>query len=277
MGMGSQIGELAGGLIGEVDAMRNDSQIQYLLNMMRKRWEDLPDAERVNFAPTGRSELDDVSEDPRYRNAENDALDQLMALAREGGLSDADKAKLEASKLSALDYERGVRGRDEELMKRRGLANSGALLSSEITAQQGGIDRAYKGDVATAASAADRALAALTAGGSFAERLGSRDLNQKSRAATANDAISRFNASRADAMDMYNSRLDHENAMDRYSGLDKEAGMEIGMNDEWGERTRRKWRGYGKQVGALGDSLDSGGGGGGGGGGIASYFGGGGG
>lgn len=256
MGVGSQIGELAGGLIGEVDAMDNDAMIQYLLNQMRQRWEELPDAERLNVQNVGRSELGDVREDPRYKNAEDLALQKLMALS-EGGMSDSDKAKLEQSKLAALDYERGVRGRDESMMKRRGLANSGALISSEIAAQQGGIDRAYKGDLETSISASDRALRALEAGGDLANTLGSRDLNQKDLAAGANDRINQFNAQRNDTGNLYNATLAQRNALTRNKGLDEAAMLQFMQENANAEATRRKWRGYGKQAGALGDSFGS--------------------
>lgn len=258
MGYGSMIGEFGGQAAGDLAAMQNDQNIQRLLEELRARWEALPDAEKVSFEPILRSALHGVTEDTRYSNVENDVLDQLMSLADDGGLSPGDKARLEQSKLDALDYERGVRGRDEQLMKSRGLADSGALLSSQIAAQQGGIDRAYRGDVATAASSADRALEALSQGGAMAERLGTRDLSQKNMTAGADDAISRFNASRADEMDMYNSSLDQRNAMARLGGLDRATGLEIGQNEKWGDRTRKRWRGYGKQGGSLVDAYAAG-------------------
>lgn len=254
MGVGSQIGEFAGGLIGEIDAMDNEAMIQYLLNQMRQRYEELPDAERLNVQNVGRSELSDVREDPRYKNAEDEALRRLMALS-EGGMSESDKAKLEQAKLAGLDYERGVRGRDEALMKRRGMANSGALIASELAAQQGGIDRAYKGDLATSIAASDRAMRALEAGGDLATTLGSRDLNQKNLAAGANDRIAQFNAQRNDTGDLYNATLAQRNALTRNKGLDEAAMLQLMQENNNAEAVRRRWRGYGKQAGALGDSF----------------------
>lgn len=267
MGYGSMIGEFAGQVGGDLAAMQNDANAQRLLDEMKKRWESLPDAEKVRFEPIMRSLLNDVSQDPRYQNASNDVLDQLLERSQ-GGLSDGDKAALEQSKLSALDYERGVRGRDEQTLKRRGLANSGALLTSEIAGQQGGIDRAYEGDLGVASSSADRALRALTAGGDLAMQLGTRDLNQKNMAATADDSISRFNASRTDEQDMYNSSLAQRNALAKMGGLDKVTGLEVGQEEKLGQRQRQRWRGYGKQAGAIYDSGGADGSGS-----LASYFG----
>jgi hypothetical protein len=255
MGYGSQIGEFAGQVGGDLAAMSNDAEVQRLLAAMEERWNNLPDAEKVQYAPLIHSAMGDVHEDPRFANAENTVLDRLMEMATQGGLTDADKAKIEQSKLSALDYEHGVRGRDEQLLMRRGLGNSGALLSSEVAAQQGGIDRAYKGDLDVASSAADRALQALTGAGSLATTLGSRDINMKLAAAGANDAIAKFNASRSDSEDLYNASLAQRNALAKLGGLDKVTGMEIGNQEDLAAAQRRRWRGYGKQGGALYDTY----------------------
>jgi len=257
MGIGAQVGEFAGGLIGEADAMHNDAMIQYLLDQMKQRYGNMPATERVNPSAVGRSELSNVVENQKYKDAENRALDEMMNEALSHGMSDRDKAKLAEAKLSALDYDRGVRGRDEQSLRSRGLWGSGADIASSLSAQQGGIDRAYKGDVQTAADASDRALAALEAGGNYANALGSRDLAQKNLAASANDAINRFNAGRQDQSDYFNSNRAHQDWMDQAQGLDQAGMLEMQQNDAWGQRARQKWRGYGKQAGGLMDSFDS--------------------
>lgn len=269
MGIGGQVGELAGGVIGEVDAMKNDAQIQYLLNRMKQRYEELPNKERIGNVDVRRSELGDVSEDPRYKSAEDEALRRLMQYSQ-GGMSDADRLALEQAKREGLDYERGVRGRNDSLAARRGQASSGAQHAADVAAEQGGIDRAYMGDLSTAATAADRGLAATNAAGGYASKLGSRDLDQKNLTATANDRISAFNAMRGDKANYYNAGLDQENALAKAGGLDKEAMLELMQNKEWADSTRKRWRGYGKQAGSLFDSMGamSGGGGEGGGGGM---------
>lgn len=257
MGIGAQVGEFAGGLIGEVGSMENNARIQRLLQEMRDRWDTLTPTEKVAVQNIAASQLGNVSEDPRYKNAENAALDRLMNIATSGGMTAEDKAKLEQAKLAGLDYERGVRGRNEDLMKRRGQSSSGAMLASNLAAEQGGINRAYQGDVAASAAASERALQALEAGGNFAEKLGSRDLSQKDLAAQANDAISRFNATRGDTAQYFNAKSAHQDALDKARGMDDAAAMEAEQNRKWADATQRKWRGYGKQAGALGDSIDA--------------------
>jgi hypothetical protein len=258
MGLGGQVGEFAGGIIGEADAMHNDAMVQYLLDQMKPSLQQgMPATERVNPRAMGRSELSNVTEDPRYKNAENRALDEMMNEALSHGMSDKDKAKLEQSKLAGLDYERGVRGRDQQDLRERGMGTSGAAIASDLSAQQGGIDRAYRGDLQTASDSSDRALAALAQAGGYASNLGTRDLTQKDRAAGANDDISAMNANRTDRADMYNSGRAHSDWMDQQKGMDQEALMEMMMNDQWGQRSRQKWRGYGKEAGGLMDSFDS--------------------
>lgn len=262
MGIMGQVGELAGGLMGEVAAAQNDAQIQYLLKNWKQRYDEMPATERVKFSAVPRSELSSVSEREKYRQAEDMALDEMMKSAMSGGMTDRDKAKLVEAKLSGLDYERGVRGANEQSLRRRGMAGSGADVASSIAAEQGGIDRAYRGDVQTASDASDRALASLAAAGSFANKLGSRDLEQKNLTGMANDRITQFNAGRGDREDLYNSQAGRADWMTQNQGLDEQALAEMGMNDAWGQRSRQRYRGYGKQAGGLLDTASSMGGGG---------------
>lgn len=257
MGLAGQVGEFGGELVGEVDAMSNDQAIAYLLKKMQQRYEEMPATERVNATPVGRSELGGVKEDAAYKAAEDQALREMLSSALKGGMTDRDKAKLAEAKLSGLSYERGVRGAQEQSLRSRGLAGSGADVASALAAQQGGIDRAYRGDIQTAADSSDRALAALSAAGNYASRLGGRDLEQKNLAAGANDRISMFNAGRTDDASMYNSRVGHQDWLDQNQGLDNQALLEMGIQSKGADDKRRKWRGYGKQAGGLVESGGS--------------------
>lgn len=263
MGFGGQIGELAGGVIGEIAATHNEARIGQLLQQWKDRYDQLPSTDRVYSKDVGRSKYNDVREDDKLKSAEMEALNRMMESVRMKGMTDADKQKLMEAKLAAMDYERGSRGATEDSMRRRGMWGSGAQVAGALSAQQGGVDRAYKGDVDTAAYASDRALAALAAAGNYASRLGSRDLEQKDLAAGADDRISQFNAMRGDKSDYYNSGLAHQDALDKAYGLDRQAQAEIGEQERWSQEARQKGRGYGKQAGGLFDSMGSFGGGGG--------------
>lgn len=256
-------GELLGEAIGDAIASGNYAKIQELLNELKQGYANLPGATPVGPVPVGRSQMDTVVEDPRYSQAENEALRSLMGIANAGGMSDADKAKLDRAKLAGLAVARGMKGGTEDSLRRRGLYSSGASIANDLASQQGGINTAYQGDVATAAAASDRALEALKAGGTMANQLGSRDLTQKDMAAQANDRIQQFNAARMDTAGMYNSGLAQANALARLKGMGATDEQISRLLASLAKQASTKGGGYGRQAGDLfGAATDGKGGGG---------------
>ncbi len=247
-------GELLGKLIGDAVASGNYGQIQALLAKLKQGYADLPGSERLNPKDVGPSQLGGVTEDPRYAGAENEALRQLMAESQ-GGMNDSDRAKLEQAKLKGLATAAGMKGGTEDSLRRRGLYSSGAELASDLSSQQGGINAAYQGDLATAAAASDRSLQALAAGGRMATTLGSRDLEQKNSAASANDRIAQFNAGRDDTANMYNSDLAQKDMLQRLKGMGATDAQITALMNAQGKGAGAKGASYGGQVGSLLSAL----------------------
>lgn len=244
-------GELLGSALGDLIASGNYAKIQQMLEELKAQYAGLPGVKPVGPVPVGQSQLGSVVVDPRYGGAENEALRQLMGLANAGGMSAADKSKFEQSKLAGLAVSRGMRGASADSLKRRGLYSSGAEISSDLAAQQAGVNTAYQGDVATSAAASERALEALKAGGGLANQLASRDLTQKDMAAAANDRISQFNAARMDTAGMYNSGLAQSNALARLKGMGASDQQIMQLLASLAKQISSKGGGYGRQLGDL--------------------------
>jgi hypothetical protein len=265
MGYGDEMagptGELLGEGIGDAIASGNYAQIQKMLADLRAQYAALPGKAPLGPVPVGQSALGSVVEDPRYGGAENEALRRLMEISASGGMTAADKARLEHGKLAGLAVSRGMRGATEDSMRRRGVYGSGAELASDLSGQQAGINTAYQGDVATSAAASERALEALKAGGGLANQLGSRDLTQKDMAASANDRISQFNANRMDASDLYNSGLAQANALARLAGTGAMDQQTMQLLASLAKQLSSKGGGYGRQLGDLFGSAGGGSGG----------------
>lgn len=242
--------ELLGQTVGDALASGKYDQIQSLLEKTKNGYAGLPGTERLTPQHVGRSELGGVTEDSRYGGAENEALRRLMELSS-GGMGAGDRAKLEQAKLHGLSVARGLRGATEDSLRRRGLYSSGAELAGDLAAQQAGINTTYQGDLATAASASDRALQALQAGGNLATSLGSRDLQQKNMAAQANDRIDQFNAVRDDSADRYNSPLAQEDALTRLKGMGATDQQIASLLSGQAKNSAAKGGGYGRQAGEL--------------------------
>lgn len=277
MGMMGGIGELAGSAIGDLTAMKNNADIQTLLDQWKQRYQNLTPTTNVTATPVGQTNLAGVTMDSQYKNAENQALQEMMNEYQSGGLTAVDKERLNQAKLAGLQYQRGVQGANDASLRARGMGSSGASLAGALSAQQGGTDAAYQGDMLAGANADDRAWQALEAAGGLSTTLGSQDLAQKDAAARAQDVINMGNANRADRAGYFNANAAHQDALDQARGLDSESQLEQNQNNQWAQQAVNKGRGYGQQIGSMFDMMGSmGGGGGGGGGGMGGMMGGGG-
>jgi len=187
--------EVAGSLIGQMLAQGKHDEVRRIREEAMARYGNtsLSSLEAVAKEKLGPTALSGVSMDPKYKSAQDAALEKLMGISNAEGMDAQSVAKLDAAKMAGLGTARGLEGAAEQGLQRRGMLDSGAAITARTGAAQAGIDRAYHGDIAAAGDASERALQALMAGGSMATRLGEADLAQKNAVANADDRIAQFN------------------------------------------------------------------------------------
>ncbi len=159
------------------------------------------------LGPTAFSE---IKTDPRYADAQNHALDQLLSMEQGGGYTLADKAALNKIQNETAGRETANRAGILENMQARGVASSGATLASELAGEQGAANRASQAGTDTAAQAQARYFNAIMGRGQLGGQIRTQDYGEKSKEAAAKDLISRYNADQswnkanAKAQGMYN-------------------------------------------------------------------------
>ncbi len=187
--------EVAGSLVGEMMAQGKYDEVAKLRKDAMARFgnTNLSTLEALAKEQVGPSKLGGVSMDSKYKGAQDQALDKLMGISNAGGMDAQSVARMNAAKQEAAGVARGMQGAANQGLARRGMLGSGAQVQGALSAQQGGIDRAYQGDIKAASDASERALQALMAGGNMARGMGQTDLAQKNAAASADDRIAQFN------------------------------------------------------------------------------------
>lgn len=243
-------GELYGELAGLLGSGASYGSIIAMLNQLGSGYSSLPGAQNVSATPVGPTGVAGVSEDPTYAAAEQQLLGELEQEAN-GGLNASDKANLEQAKLSALSAARGAQGADAQNLRNRGLYSSGAALSSNLAAQQGGLNANYLGDIQAAAAASQRQQAATTQAASMASNLGTRSLQQGDLAAQAQDRINQFNAQEKQQSDYYDSDLAQKNALAKLQG---QGGIDAALASVFGGiggSAAKIGGGLGRQIGDL--------------------------
>lgn len=150
--------------------------------------------EQAEAAIAGRSEMNEIVSDPRFKQNQMDALLGLQEISDSGGMTAADEANL--SKIQSQE-DASARGKREAILQNaqsRGLGGSGLELMSQMQNQQDAATRQSQRDMDVAGMAQQRALEALMQQGQLSGQIQNQDFNQKAQTAQANDAISKFNA-----------------------------------------------------------------------------------
>lgn len=150
--------------------------------------------EMEQTALQGDSAYGDIQMDPRTRDAEMAALEELSKIGREGGLRLSDRVALNDITGEVARADKGRRDATLQRMQARGRGGSGFELASMLSGGQDAANRASDEGLKIAAMAQDNALNAIAQGGQLAGNIRGADYAQAARAADAKDAIARFNA-----------------------------------------------------------------------------------
>lgn len=230
------------------------------------------------------SRMEGVSADPRLKEAQMKALEQMQS-AGITGLNAEDKYALnKASAQTARD----ARGRDSAILQNmamRGMAGGGQELAARMMASQNATQNQAEESDRVAAMAMRRALESRAQAGTMAGQMRTEDFNEKSSVARAQDEINRFNTQNRintqqrnvgarNAAQEYNlnrsydveknnvaianRQEDHnkglyqthfQNQLDIARGRSGAYNTEGGRRDDSAARTRNMWSGIGRGVG----------------------------
>lgn len=139
------------------------------------------------------SEMGNISVDPRMRQAQMSALEEMSGLAQTG-LGAEDRAAFNQLRRDNAGQAQAQNAAVLQEAAARGTLDSGSSLIASLNAGQNQANRgSAEGDrLAAQASAARRE--ALSQKANLATQMGQNDFNQKSQVAQASDSINRFNS-----------------------------------------------------------------------------------
>lgn len=247
LGAGVQI---LGGVAGEAFSAADRDTQKRLLEQATDEFGnvDLPSLEKLVAEQQGPSELGKVQGDPELRGIQRDALDQLMELGRNGGMSLEDKANLNRIQGKSARAASAGRGRIADDMAARGISGGGTELAMQLSNNQNAAQRASEGGLEVAGMAQKRALDAMMQGGRLAGDMRGQDYSEKARAAEAQDMINRWNADSRSHAAQYNAGLGqqhYENQLRRAQGKAGGLREQAGLAGQHAQNTKNMWAGIG--------------------------------
>lgn len=179
-----------------------------VLEELRSAGQLTPELEQT--VTQGNSEYKNISSDPRLKDAQLAALNELQDIGSSGGMRSVDKARFNEMTGELNRNEKGNRDAIMMDMARRGQSGSGNDLAAQLMNQQGSAERASQRGMDIKAQAEQQALEALMKGGDLAGNMQSQEFNQKAQAASAQDSINRFNATNRQSV--MGSNVDRRNS-----------------------------------------------------------------
>lgn len=242
----------------------------------------------------GNSDYDNITTDPRLKDAQMTALAKLSKQGTEG-LTAMDRQALDTI---TRENERSVEAKNQQIlqdMAARGQGGSGAELALQMKSAQAGADRASQQGMSVAAQAQQRALEATMNSANLAGSARSQDYNEQAQAAQARDAIARFNAANqqqvaatnvgaknqaqasnltskqnianqnvniANQQQQYNKGLIQQqfnNQLTKANGVAGQQNNVANMYNNQANQTAAMWSGVGKGVDQVGGALMTGG------------------
>lgn len=180
---------------------------------------DPVEATTIQASTMGDSAFNDISSDPRLREAQLSALSELEGISEAGGMTAADEANMNRMISQVNQQDRGRREAIQQNMARRGMGGSGMELLAQMQNSQASTDRASQQGLDIQGMAQARALEAMMQSGQLAGGIRGQDFGEAAQKAAAQDAIAQFNAGQGHAANVAN--MNATNSMAQYNaGMD---------------------------------------------------------
>ena len=184
------------------------------------------------------TQLAGMQVDPASRAAEVDALNQMRNVASSGGL-DAQAQQQQAQAMSAANAnEAGQQGAILQNYNARGIGGSGASLAAQLSADQSSANSTASAGMNAAAGAEQRALQAMTASSQMGSQLNAQDYGQAYNAATAQDAINKFNTQNAQSAAQYNTTAANQAQAANVANQQAVANANTGVSNQQEEQNK---------------------------------------
>jgi hypothetical protein len=138
--------------------------------------------------------LADVTTDPRFEVAQDEAMSRLQEIGRSGGMDARARGRMEEARLAAGTQAKGDRDAVLAGARARGTAGTGEELSAMLQADQSAADRERMAGIAALSDAEQRSLEASVGAGNMGAQRQARQWDQRAQVADAKDRIDEFNA-----------------------------------------------------------------------------------
>lgn len=224
----------------------------------------------------GKSALTEISLDPRLRENQMNQLAELEGLSKTG-LGTVDRIALDEAQSEATQADKSRRAGILAQMAQRGMVDSGANLAAQLSSSEAANQQAMQQSQNIAKQASVNRLNAINSLASQSGAMEQRDYGRQADAATAQDAIQRFNvgtrnttaatnlaarqniadttAATANKQELYNKGLIQQDYSNRLGRAQSIAGLNAGQAQNQASAALTAGAGAANMFGQAGQAL----------------------
>lgn len=216
--------------------------------------------------------LENVSADPRLKQAQMKALEELSGLSSQG-LGAEDRAAFNQLQRESAGQAQANNAQVLQNAAARGTLDSGSTLMAQLMGGQQAANRTQQGGEALAAQAAQARRQALGQYADLSSNMANQDFAQKAQIANAKDTINQFNsqaktgaqqfnltnqqnlnnqkASNANQQEMYNKGLIQQKYQNDYQKAGGVAGQQNNLANTYAQQGQAAAQGQAQLMGSL--------------------------
>lgn len=212
--------------IGAPDLTRLIPQLQ--LQVMQGSMSPAQAAAAVQEA----SRMGEVKTDRTSLEGQRAALAQLAQIGSNNGMTEADRAALNATMNQTNANTAQQRAAMLQQLQMQGNAGTGAELAARLSGVQGGANSNAMAGANTAQAAQARALQAIQAGLQGNANLNTQQFDQAAKKASAQDAVNAFNAQAAQQTNLANAGWQQQAATNNFNTANEIAKTNVGIQNQ---------------------------------------------
>jgi hypothetical protein len=230
------VGGHADAMAAEAEAQRNESGWDALLDFMPTA-NDLAVEYEEDPGVAADWQAQGASADADAIAAQDMALSGLADVYQGGGLTNADRARMQLGEMEVGRSMRASREADLAALQARGMGGSGAEMASMLGAQQAGADGLFQRDADIQVHAEDRAMDALAGMGSLGSQQRGQSFDESAWNAQNSNDYNRWNTDYERGRSQWNTEQRNASRESR-SGARQQAyenreRVQAGKTDQW--------------------------------------------
>lgn len=214
MALGDFLSSILGGSAGKSEMAKSLGVSQEAVDQLKNLYVPTVESQEVQLTnpelaglleaqTVDNTALSGVSTDPRLKQAQLKALEQLSGLSQQG-LGAEDRAAYNQLQRQSAAQAQAENAQALQNAAARGTLDSGSTLMAQLLSGQNAANRTQQGGEQLAAQAAQARRDALSQYGNMSSNMANQDFAQKAQIANARDTINQFNAQQKTGAQQFN-------------------------------------------------------------------------